>query len=803
MEVHDEDLDEVLCQVFRRCYGNEANHHTDSELLTIRQDDCQTLAVTNVADLANEIEATQQALHLKKPSMTKLQPLKIQPSQILTLKDLEDILQELHDLYERRDKRLLSQREQNYIALLTQAAVNCLINANPASRENFDAFGVPFRLLDVVIRPSPQWRRLAFILFFESSVALLAATLSRHDNHSATSAERLEQNLFHVLQDMVAKAIAVFSASQLGSTTSSSDWVDQAMGCLTFFIKKANGNYRSDRLRLLNEHTLIFLAAEASNRDPITSNLQLQVMEVIVATMYAHKLNSGNKSFHISTKDHTMWTCGLPVAIVEKYVSFELLMCFLISPFARLQRLIYMVFVDCVCDDIRRSGNREGISFAGLDQIWHTFVIWEDRAIKLRQALFSPYVSSARVAKNMALSCPIVSEKQLNVFVTRFRSIMQIDAYFGADPSLEILIKGAKNCGKSSFPNEVMSHISKLLRSSRGVERFRGERWLAELLCNDRGDDTFSSYDSKATTAAGSVRKQSEARLVRPKRVSAGAEQDKTLCSDENKEISVAAQATFWELSLSTNPEEYRRSFAKVLTLIVQRRLQLCSGKPGSVIKEVNTCLNVLLDYQESDATVLISMMLLILEICQCDLSYIDKRWKQQDRRNQKGYLHNRIASSDSLASQVLNGDVALNLQMLQQMDGVFFLHVLTVLHEMPSSHHNFECQGICCGVDDSLVGDVTACTALVVSHILSDNQTIIDRVGGLAALTPLMQVCDTRIAMFMAKLLSKVMKQTDEVQYATFLRELYVACIEADDEKALYNSYLHAQKMLHFGFNV
>lgn len=48
-----------------------------------------------------------------------------------------------------------------------------------------------------------------------------------------------------------------------------------------------------------------------------------------------------------------------------------------------------------------------------------------------------------------------------------------------------------------------------------------------------------------------------------------------------------------------------------------------------------------------------------------------------------------------------------------------------------------------------------------------------------------------------MAKFISEVVKLADEDQYAAFLRELYVVCVEADDERMLYNSYLHTQALL------
>ncbi|KAI9983376.1 hypothetical protein PInf_007396 [Phytophthora infestans] len=660
--------------------------------------------------------------------------------------ELDEIFRDLHDLY---DKSLLTLREQEYAAVLTQATVNVLAQACLTSEGgDLDASGVRVKLLELAVLPSPQWRRLALTLFLNTI-----------------------------------------------------DWVDQAVGCVEFFVKKANGNYSSDHLRSLDEHTLLFLVAEASNRDTIGSELQLKAMELVVATMYALKVTG-----QLETKDHVVWNCGLPVAAVEQYVSLELLLYhFYTSPIARLQRLACMVLVDLVCEQLRRTGSREGISNAGLDQIWRSFVDWEDPPEGMKQTLLSPYISSSRVVKQLLPSCSLASEKQLNVFVNQFRLVVQVDAYFGVNPGLDKAVKAAKNQSGGNVSEEIIDQVLKLLLSNRAVERFRGERWLAELLSYDQDDDGFSSYDSKATTAVGSVGKQHEVLLARPKAVNnpVGEELEETFCYDEGGEISLAAQAKFWQLASPTNAVERRVSFTRVLALFIRRKLQLSSGKPdASIMEEINTCVGVLLDHKEREPAVLLPVMLLILEVCQCELSYVDKRWKQRDARtssNEQGEeeVADCVAWSDSLASRVLNGDVALDKKLLRQMDAEFLLHVLTVLHER-SDTHQVECRRICCGVDDSLVGDVAACTALVVCSIFTDNNVAVDNVGGLTALTPFLQTCDTRIAVFMAKLISELMKQSDEAQYAAFLRELYVACVEADDESALYNSYLHTQTLLH-----
>ncbi|KAG2765757.1 hypothetical protein PC129_g3925 [Phytophthora cactorum] len=809
MVLHEEDSDELLSRLFRRCHGATSPAKPRSQSAKGRRygNELQTLAVTNVRDLSRELDTTERALHPNKPVITdfsKLPPLNKQMKHYPTWDELEEIFRELHDLYERRDKVLLSLREQEYAALLTHAAVKTLTQACVASeRGDLDASGVRVKLLEVAVRPSAQWRRLAFTLLLSTSVGSLTAILSTQEDSSTTRAQHLEANLFKLLREMLAKAVVVstsLASEPIVNFHHDMDWVDQAVGCLEFFVKKANGNYSSDRLRCLDEHTLLFLVAEASNRDSVGSELQRKAMELVVATMYAFKVGKSE------SKDHTVWNCGLPVAAVEQYVSMELLLYhFYTSPVARLQRLACMVLVDLVCEQLRRAGSREGISNAGLDQNWKTFVDWEDPSVGMRHALLSPYVSSSRVVKQLASSCSLVSEKQLNAFVNQFRLLTQVDAYFGVNPSLDKAVKATKNHSSGSISEELLDQVLKLLLSNRAVERFRGERWLAELLTYGQDDDGFSSYDSKATTTVGSVRKQPEVLLVRPKPVNspAGEELEETFCYDEGGEISLAAQAKFWELASPTNAVGLRVSFTKVLALFIRRKLQLSSGKPdASIIEEINTCLSVLLDRKESEPAVLVPVMLLILDICQCELSYIDNRWKQRDSRtssdNKEEEALDRVAWSDSLASRVLNGDVALDRTLLRQLDAEFILHVLTVLYERSDTHQGFECRRVCCGVDDSLVGDVAACTALVVFNILSDNDIVVAKVGGLAALTPFLQACDTRVALFMAKLISELVKHSDETQYAAFLRELYVACVEADDESALYNSYLHTQTLLH-----
>ncbi|POM59489.1 hypothetical protein PHPALM_31780 [Phytophthora palmivora] len=823
MVLHEEDCDEILFRLFRRSYGCTIPRPQSN--IRRHGNDLQTLAVTNPNELSRELTATEQVIHSHAKKLpTPLAEFALSPllnnqeTQYPTWDELEEIFRELHHLYEQSANAKLSLREQEYATLLTHVAVRTLTQGCLSNdRGDLDASGVRVKLLEVAVRPTAQWRRLAFTLFLDTSIASLAAILSTQEESSTVRAQHLEVNLFKLLREMVSKAVVVSTTSLASESIANFqgnyhglDWVDQVIGCLEFFVKKAIGKYSSDRLRSLDEHTLLFLVAEASNRSTFGVELQLKAMELVVATMYAFKIVPAGKSvgseWQQPTKDHTVWNCGLPVAAVEQYISLELLLYhFYNSPIARLQRLACMVLVDLVCEQLRRTGSREGINAGGLDQIWRTFVEWEDPSVGMRQALLSPYVSSTRVVKQLAPSCPLVSEKHLNAFVNQFRLLAQVDAYFGVNPSLDKAIKGAKNQVNSNISEELLDQVLKLLCSNRAVERFRGECWLAELLSYDQDDDAFSSYDSNATTTAGSVHKQTEVLLVRPKPGIADEELEETLCYDEGGEISLAAQAKFWELSSPTNPPGLRVSFSRVLTLFVRRKLQLSSGKPdGSTIEEINTCSRVLLDHKECEPAVLIPVMLLILDICQCELSYIDKRWKQRDATtssspsSQPEVGYGRVAWSDSVASRVLNGDVALDKTLLRQLDAKFFLHVLKVLHEQSDEHSPFECRRTCCGVSASLVGDVGACTALILTQILSENNTTLAKVGGLAALTPFLQACDTRIAVFMAKLIGELVEQEDETQYSAFLRELYVACVEDDDESALYNSYLHTQTLLH-----
>ncbi|GMF64793.1 unnamed protein product [Phytophthora lilii] len=711
-----------------------------------------------------QLEATEQALHPRTTEASALMaPSHNQTLQCPTWEELEEIFRELHDLYERSDKATLSWREHEYNNLLKQIAVRTLTQACLSNdRGDLDKAGVRVKLLELAVRPTKQWRHLAFTLFMSASVASLAAILSTQEDSSIARAQHLEANLFKLLREMLSKAVVVSttteSAPKSPDTHHRLEWIDQAVSCLEMFIKKANGNYSSERLRLLDEHTLLFLVAEASNQRMPGSELQQKAMELVIATMYAFKIVPAGKAvgpeWQQPTKDHTVWNCGLPLAAVEQYVTLELLLYhFYNSPVARLQRLASMVLVDLVCEQLRRTGSREGISTAGLDQIWRAFIEWDDPSAGLRQALLSPYVSSARVVRQLAPSCTLVSEKNLNAFVNQFRLLTQVDAYFGVNPSLDKAIKVVKTHGNASISEELLNQVLLQLLSDRAVDRFRGERWLAELLTYGQDDDVFSSYDSKATTAVGSVRKQSEAFLVRPKaspvNTPAGEELEETFCYDEGGEISLAAQAKFWELASPTNPPRLRASFAMVLSLFVRRKSQLCVRTPdASTIDEVNACLHVLLDHRESDPAVLVPVIILILDISQCELSYIDKR-RQQDASNQHEDADNRIAGSDTLASRVLNGDVALDMSLLQQLDAYFFLHVLTVLQERSDTHSSFECRSICCGVDKSLIGDIAACTALILSHTLMNNNVALERAGGLAALTPFLQACDTRVAVY------------------------------------------------------
>lgn len=168
-----------------------------------------------------------------------------------TWDELEEIVRELHELYQRGDEVILSLREQKYAELLTKAAVRTLTHAClSGDRGDLDASGVRVKLLELAVRPTEQWRCLAFTLFLNASIASVAAILSSLEDSSIARAQHLDVNLFKLLREMLGKAVVV-STTTLGDELLSSlrgrrrglDWVEQAVGCLEFFVKKANGSY--------------------------------------------------------------------------------------------------------------------------------------------------------------------------------------------------------------------------------------------------------------------------------------------------------------------------------------------------------------------------------------------------------------------------------------------------------------------------------------------------------------------------------------------------------------------------------
>ncbi|RLN47068.1 hypothetical protein BBJ28_00014772 [Nothophytophthora sp. Chile5] len=807
-----------------------------------RDKELETLAVTNVHELAQELLATEQLVHpptaIKATGLMKTPPSRNQACQCPTWEEMEEIYSELHELYLLEEQAALTLQELEYSRSLTQAAVNTLTRACLSGEQgDLDASGVRVRLLEIAVRPTAQWRRLAFTLFLDTSIASLATLLATQE---VAQAQQLEMRLFTMLREMLSKAVVVATTSCSSQPTSQkantskyerrmTQWVELAVGCLEFFVKKPSGCYRYDRLIALDENTLLLLIAEASDRDALGSDLQQKVVELIVATMYASEIALTGKTtgpeWQQPTQENTAWSCGLRLATVEQFVSLELLIChFYNSPVARTQRLIWMVLFDLACDQLRRKGGLEYVTAAGLEQIWRACLGWEDASLCSRLPLLSPSVPTTRLAKQLASSCPLVSEKLLHAFLSQLRLFAQVDEYFGPSASLAKILKHDKN---SSTSDLLMNQVTTQLHSKHMVERFRGERWLAELLAHDQNDDTFSSYSSQACTMSVTVHNQPEVPGLRPPAASAvnvalsGEELEETFCYDEGAEIHMAAQTKFWELVTAESSPWSRMSFARVLVLFIRRKMRPVVSMLGvslgcgelvdaSIVQDINTCLRVLLDRKESEPAVLVATMLLILDVCQREVSYTDWRWQQRDRdaisepalaspsKSTPVVSSGRIAWSDSLASRVLNGEIALDKTLLQQFDSEFLLRVLSVLHECSEPHPPLECRRLCCGGDTSLSGDVSACTALILSQTLANNDAVFLKAGGVAALTPFLEACDTRVAIFMAKLVREKVKQADEGQYDAFLRDLYVACVEADDEGALYNSFLHAQTLLH-----
>ncbi|KAF1318210.1 hypothetical protein FI667_g14147, partial [Globisporangium splendens] len=764
------------------------------------------------------------------------------------LHDLEELMNELYDVYDRDHDEEQSHAEREYAQALLQAIVMALTQATIVqhshhstgkqdSNELVPLGEVRVWLLEMVVRPSALSRQLAFTLFLNLSIATTSILLATIDETSRlVAAEQMQTRLFRVLMEMLTKAAIVAASSSdvtlTGNCRDSHTWIEQAVGCFLMFTKQGGRGYRADRLNAVDPQILRFLLHEISSGDTNTStvspgNIELadQLVELLVFTIYAQEGE---------VEQHSLLLPVTAVALVDRFGGLDLLLFhFYNTQSLSAKRLLLAVFFDTTyANTMRKSlesptqqtaSSNNSNNRAGYDQLWRYFVEWDlAMHLALTPGLFTAGSTTRTIKKLYASSNDwVLSETQVQHFFNQLRILIHVDEYYAQSSVLKNTIQLLRDQEAHNVTEVLMTKITQLLNSNRIEDKFQGERWLAELItyglsCEEpsssksnnsfltrrffnNGNDQLS--ESVVFSSPDGLTEESMLAPLHPE-TRGGTDMEETCCFDEDANIRIAAGSKFWELAKSSSPAQ-RESFVRILTTFVRRRLRSknSSGGSANLIHEINICLNMMQQQRESHSRVLVPLVMLVLDICKRKVSYPDKQKQRYDRNCTPDSDHYRQTSwhSDSLASRFVDGTIALDSALLKLFPPEFFVYSLAVLHVQV--HPPQSCRQGCCGkVARSLIADVIVCTAMIVAEMPvrqaeANSNSMPEDV--IAKLIPLMNSCDTRVAIIVAKCIMSTLKHVDMDKYQQILCDLHAVAVEEDDEARLASSYLFAQELL------
>jgi hypothetical protein len=163
------------------------------------------------------------------------------------------------------------------------------------------------------------------------------------------------------------------------------------------------------------------------------------------------------------------------------------------------------------------------------------------------------------------------------------------------------------------------------------------------------------------------------------------------------------------------------------------------------LIRELNTCIGVLLEHKETNPCVIVSLVMIIVQLCLRNSSYLEIEKRKYDKAQSENpvWMLELLHETESPIHRILTGEVSLDQEMLQEINPEFFLHAMSVLNSC--SHPRRSCRSFCCGNIPSLLGDTLACTAFIVEHIVEEQHTF-SKIGGITRFIPFIDSCDTRV---------------------------------------------------------
>lgn len=635
-------------------------------------------------------------------------------------------------------------------------------------------------LLEMAVSSSVEGRKLAFTLLFNLSIQ--TQVYWRKIQHYRDESTSVQSTLFGLLVEMLEKLVVV------DRLKASSAW-ENAIGCLFYFVTSRE-TICADRLIQIDPHILLALI-EGVPQD-VDPNTEFRLFEILIYSIYTRTVNDqvkrgtvmpalGNPYSSVAFRKFRGTCSNMPFQLqypldhenqpkfqihpenLKHYGGLE----FFVHRYhtthsLRLQRLLFMVLFDVATYDENENNSNRSEILEIFNSNDFAFVVHACPSVLFKDSI-------PRVAEKL--------QDELVSILSDLATILRVEEYYVESQSLKsaanILLQQQKP--QDSGPEAIIEKISNLIGSENTKERTKAEIWLAELLTHGATDSP--SFLKQNTTM--------------------GDELEETVVFDEVEEIRSLARGKFWALGKSKR-EQDRLAFVHVLTLFVRRRNQPNDTSAQlRLMNELNTCLLMIVEANETCIGILTNLMLLILEISVRPYSYFHRVWLKKNNGDRSIKFHQPTAlhATDSIAALVLNGDAALDSNLLSRISPKFFVHVLYTLS--CRVHPAKTCTGSCCGINEKIPGDVLSCCAFILQQMCQQNHQIFTDTGGLDFYTQFLDACDTRVAMFIARVLLDHIRQTSKEQYHASLCDILVSSQADGDERQLDNPYLQCRTIL------
>lgn len=455
--------DATLALLFERCHWDDVVA-IDSLLFGAEESPTKSsrpsIAVTTKHSLAEEVRDTEllfQQHQSGSNAATSHQKMNLEEEQswgimdevccVPALHDLEELMNELYEVYDRCQDEELSTLENEYAQTLLQAVAVTLTQAalvkqhgsnnctKQDPKEPLPLGEVRVWLLEMVVRPSALSRQLAFTLFLNLSISTTSILLATEDG-GVRQAEQMQSRLFRVLMEMLSKAVVVAASSVKSSPptdqsqSSRACWIEQAVGCFLLFTKHG-ARYRADRLSAVDPQIIRFLLKETcdaeKNSAAHNSELENQLVELLIFTMYAQECDVAAGT----TKSQHRFS--LPMAAVDRFGGLDLLLFYFYNSHSQqTKRLLLLVFFDVNCEHARNSAettSTTGSNQGGYDQLWRYFVKWDLAAHLTSTPCLFTASSTTRTMKKLYASAStelMLSEKQVQHFFNQLRILVRV-----------------------------------------------------------------------------------------------------------------------------------------------------------------------------------------------------------------------------------------------------------------------------------------------------------------------------------------------------------------------------------------